>query len=63
MGKGTQAFAPETPILIFPRVSIHTTIMELGPQSRNRAGLGLLRRNSIIAVYMDPLGYRLGRFL
>ena len=29
--------------------------MELGPQNRN--GDGLLGPNSIIAVYMDPLGY------
>ena len=29
--------------------------MELGPQSHN--GDGLLGSNSIIVVYMDPLGY------
>ena len=29
--------------------------MELGPQNRN--GDGLLGPNSIIVVYMDPLGY------
>ena len=37
-----------------PRGSINTTIMELGPQSQN--GDGLLGPNSIIVVYMDPLG-------
>ena len=40
---------------ILPRGSIHTTIMELGPQNHN--GDGLLGPNSIIVVYMDPLGY------
>ena len=30
------------------------TIMELGPQNHN--GDGLLGPNSIIVVYMDPLG-------
>ena len=39
-----------------PRGSIYTTIMELGPQNHN--GDGLLGPNSIIVVYMDPLGYR-----
>ena len=38
----------------FPRGSIYTTIMELGPQ--NHTGDGLLGANSIIVVYMDPLG-------
>ena len=38
----------------FPRGSIYTTIMELGPQNHN--GDGLLGPNSIIVVYMDPLG-------
>ena len=38
-----------------PRGSIYTTIMELGPQNHN--GDGLLGPNSIIVVYMDPLGY------
>ena len=38
-----------------PRGSIHTTIMELGPQNHNN-GDGLLGPNSIIVVYMDPLG-------
>ena len=37
-----------------PRGSIYTTIMELGPQNHN--GDGLLGPNSIIVVYMDPLG-------
>ena len=35
---------------------MYTTIMELGPQSHN--GDGLLGPNSIIVVYMDPLGNR-----
>ena len=30
--------------------------MELGPQNRN--GDGRLGPNSIVVVYMDPLGYR-----
>ena len=38
-----------------PRGSIYTTIMELDPQNHN--GDGLLGPNSIIVVYMDPLGY------
>ena len=38
-----------------PRGSIYTTIMELGPQNHN--GDGLLGPNSIIVVYMDPLGH------
>ena len=38
----------------FPRGSIYTTIMELGPKNHN--GDGLLGPNSIVAVYMDPLG-------
>ena len=37
-----------------PRGSIYTTIMELGPKNHN--GDGLLGPNSIMAVYMDPLG-------
>ena len=37
-----------------PRGSIYTTIMELGPQNHN--GDGLLGPNSIIVVYIDPLG-------
>ena len=41
---------------ISPRGSIYTTIMELGPQNHN--GDGLLGTNSIIVVYMDPLGQR-----
>ena len=38
----------------YPRGSIYTTIMEFGPQNHN--GDGLLGANSIIVVYMDPLG-------
>ena len=38
----------------YPRGSIYTTIMELGPQ--NHSGDGLLGPNSIIVVYVDPLG-------
>ena len=34
---------------------MNTTIMEVGPQSHIRDGL--LGPNSIMAVYMDPLGY------
>ena len=41
---------------ISPRGSIYTTIMELGPQNHN--GYGLLGPNSIIVVYMDPLGFK-----
>ena len=37
-----------------PRGSVYTTIMELCPQNHN--GDGLLGPNSIIVVYMDPLG-------
>ena len=37
-----------------PRGSIYTPIMELG--SQNHSGDGLLGPNSIIVVYMDPLG-------
>ena len=39
-----------------PRGSIYTTIMELDPQSHDRNGL--LGPNSILVVYMDPLGFR-----
>ena len=38
----------------YPRGSIYTTIMELGPQNQNRDGL--LVPDSIMVVYMDPLG-------
>ena len=38
-----------------PYTLLITTIMELGPQSHY--GDGLLGPNSIIVVYMDPLGY------
>ena len=37
------------------RGSICTTIVELGPQNHNKDGL--LEPNSIVVVYMDPLGY------
>ena len=40
--------------LLEPRGSIYTTIMELGPKNHN--GDGLLGPNSIMVVYMDPLG-------
>ena len=40
---------------ILPRGSIHTTIMELGSQNHNKDGL--LGPNSIMVVYMEPLGY------
>ena len=38
----------------YPRGSIYTPIMELGSQNHSRDGL--LGPNSIIVVYMDPLG-------
>ena len=38
-----------------PRGSTYTTIMELGPQSHNMDGL--LGPNSIMVLYMEPLGY------
>ena len=38
----------------YPRGSVYTTIVELGPQDHN--GDGLLEPNSIIVVYMDPPG-------
>ena len=38
----------------YPRGSIYTTIVELGPQHHNRDGL--LVPNSIMVAYMDPLG-------
>ena len=38
----------------YPRGSIYTTILGLGPQNHN--GDGLLGPNSIVVVYMDPLG-------
>ena len=34
---------------------MNTTIMELGPQNQIRDGL--LGPNSIMVVYMDPLGF------
>ena len=41
------------PIYRYPRGSIGTTNMELGPQNHNEDGL--LGPNSIIVVYVDPL--------
>ena len=38
----------------YPRGSIYTAMMELGPQNHNRDGL--LGPKSITVVYMDPLG-------
>ena len=38
----------------FPKGSIYTTIMEIGHQ--NHSTDGLLGPNSIMVVYMDPLG-------
>ena len=40
-----------------PRGSIYTTIMGLSLKNHN--GDGLLGPNSIMVVYMDPLGYKL----
>ena len=40
----------------YPRGSIYTTIMELGP--KRPSPLWLLGPNSIRVVYMDPLGTR-----
>ena len=37
-----------------PRGSIYTTIMDLGPKSHS--GDGLLGSDSILVVYLDPLG-------
>ena len=39
---------------LVPRGSIYTTIMELGP--KRPSPLWFLGPNSIIVVYMDPLG-------
>ena len=47
-------FRAPTPTLNLPRGSIYTTIMELGLKNHN--GDGLLGPNSIVVVYMDPLG-------
>ena len=41
-------------VVFYPRGSIYTTIMELDPKSHN--GDGLLGPNSIVVVYVDPLG-------
>ena len=38
-----------------PRGSMYTTIMELSPQNQNRDGLS--GPNSIMVVYMEPLGF------
>ena len=43
---------PYTPL---PRGYIYTTIMELGSKSQNR--YGFWGPNSIMVVYMNPLGY------
>ena len=43
-----------TPEAIYPRGSIYTTIMELG--SKRPSPLWFSGPNSIIVVYMDPLG-------
>ena len=57
-----QAPKPEAPhfktpnILNIPRGSINTPIMELGSRNHNRDGL--LGPNSIMVVYMEPLGYK-----
>ena len=39
---------------LYPRGSIYTTIMELGPPNHNMDGL--LGPNSTMVVYMDPVG-------
>ena len=39
---------------LYPRGSIHTTIMELGPLGHNEDGL--CRPNSLMVVYVAPLG-------
>ena len=50
-GSGFKAYR----VYKFPRGSRYTTIMELGPQNQNRDGL--LGPNSIMVVYMSPLGF------
>ena len=40
---------------LIPRGPIYTTNMESGPKNQN--GDGLSGPNSIMVVYMDPLGY------
>ena len=40
--------------IILPRGSIYTASLELGPQHHTKDGL--LGPNSIMAVYVDPLG-------
>ena len=48
-------FTPFTRNLFFTkRGSIYSTIMELGP--KNHSGDGLWGPNSIMVVYMEPLG-------
>ena len=44
---------------LFPRGSIYTTIMELG--AKNNVEDGLLGPNSIMVVYVDPLGLYMGQ--
>ena len=44
------------PLVLFPRGSTCTTIMELGPQNHSRDGLSDSVPNSILVVYMNPLG-------
>ena len=41
-------------IVLYPRGSIYTTILESGSQSHTQDGL--LGPNSIMVVYMEPLG-------
>ena len=42
---------------MLPKGSIYTTIMKLGPQNHNSHNRdGLFVPNSIMVVYMDPLG-------
>ena len=41
---------------VLPRGSIYTTTMELGP--KRPSSLWFWGPNSIIVVYMDPLGYK-----
>ena len=53
-GLGVMYLVGDFPRSCFPRGSIYTTVTEFGPQNHN--GDGLLGLNSIIVVYMDPLG-------
>ena len=45
--------------VVFPRGSIYTTIMELGTERPSL--LWLWGPNSMMVVYMDPLGFSCGR--